>query len=247
MPAKSSFPPPSTSVQSILGTLKAQGRENTRAIYARHGLPADRVYGVSVADLKVIAKAIRGQQALALDLYATGIVDAMYLAGMVANGAQMTPQQLQNWAETAPGSMIAEYTVPWVAVEHPKARSIALQWIASKQEQVASAGWCTYAGLIATQPDAALDLSEIENLLVSIPSALEAAKNRVRYTMNGFVISVGAYVRPLLPAAKKTAKQIGEVSVQMGETACKVPLALEYIEKIETMGRIGKKKKTIRC
>src|ERR1700691_922805 len=98
-------------MQSILDTLKAKGRENTRAIYARHGLPADRVYGVSVADLKIIAKSIRGQQSLALDLYATGIVDAMYLAGMVASGAQMIPKQLQMWAESAPGSMIAEYTV----------------------------------------------------------------------------------------------------------------------------------------
>lgn len=232
---------------TILDTLQAKGRASTRAIYARHGLPADRVYGVSVADLKIIAKSIRGQQALALDLYATGIVDAMYLAGMVASGAQMTPKQLQTWAETAPGSMIAEYTVPWVAVEHPEARALALKWIASKQENVASAGWCTYAGLVATQPDAALDLPEIEKLLASIPAALGPAKNRVRYTMNGFVIAVGAYIQPLLPQAKKTAKQIGAVSVQMGETACQVPLATASIEKIEAAGRIGKKKKTIRC
>jgi hypothetical protein len=33
----------------------------------------------------------------------------------------------------------------------------------------------------------------------------------------------------------------------MGETACKVPDALAYIEKIESMGRIGKKRKTMRC
>lgn len=236
-----------STIQSILDTLKAKGRENTRAIYARHGLPADRVYGVSVADLKIIAKTIRGQQALALDLYATGIVDAMYLAGMVASGAQMTPKQLQNWADAAPGPMIAEYTVPWVAVEHPEGRSLALKWIASKHEQVASAGWCTYSGLLATQPDAALDLPDIKKLLASIPAAIGPAKNRVRYTMNGFVIAVGAYVQPLLSQAKKTAQQIGAVSVQMGETACQVPLATAYIEKIEAVGRIGRKKKTIRC
>ena len=234
-------------LQSILDTLKAKGRESTRTIYARHGLPADRVFGVSVADLKMIAKSIRGQQALALELYATGIVDAMYLAGMVASGAQMTPKQLQMWAETAPGSMIAEYTVPWVAVEHPDARILAMKWIASKHENVASAGWSTYSGLVATEPDAALDLTEIEKLLASIPAAIGQAKNRARYTMNGFVIAVGAYVQPLLRQAKKTARQIGAVEVQMGETACKVPLATEYIAKIEAAARIGKKKKTIRC
>ena len=32
-----------------------------------------------------------------------------------------------------------------------------------------------------------------------------------------------------------------------GDTACKVPLALEYIEKMEKAGRVGKKRKTTRC
>ena len=143
--------------------------------------------------------------------------------------------------------MIAEYTVPWVTVENPAARTLAHQWIASKQEQVACAGWCTWSGFVATQADAALDLAEIEELLASIPGDIQSAKNRVRYTMNGFVISVGGYVRPLLPKAKKIAKQLGAVSVDVGDTACKIPLATEYIAKMEDAGRVGKKKKTIRC
>jgi hypothetical protein len=65
--------------------------------------------------------------------------------------------------------------------------------------------------------------------------------------MNGFVIAVGCYVEPLLEKAKAAAKAIGKVEVDMGETACKVPLATEYIEKVERMGRVGKKRKTIKC
>jgi hypothetical protein len=65
--------------------------------------------------------------------------------------------------------------------------------------------------------------------------------------MNNFVISVGGYVAPLLDEAKAVARRIGKVSVDMGETDCKVPLATAYIEKIESMGRIGKKRKTMRC
>lgn len=65
--------------------------------------------------------------------------------------------------------------------------------------------------------------------------------------MNAFVIAAGVYVRPLSAQAKAAAKQIGEVSVDMGDTACQVPLATAYIEKCETSGRAGKKRKTIRC
>ena len=64
--------------------------------------------------------------------------------------------------------------------------------------------------------------------------------------MNAFVIAVGAHVKPLLQHAKQAAKAIGTVSVDMGDTACKVPLASAYIEKIETAGRVGKKRKTIK-
>jgi hypothetical protein len=65
--------------------------------------------------------------------------------------------------------------------------------------------------------------------------------------MNGFVIAVGTYVAPLLNQAKRAAKAIGTVAVNVGDTACKVPVASAAIEKIEAAGRLGKKRATIRC
>lgn len=234
--------------KSIMADLKKKGSEKTRSTYARHGMPPERTFGVSIADLKLIAKTIKGQQALACELYETGIMEAMYLAGMVADGSQMTRRQLEEWAEGAAGMpMISAYTVPWVTVENPHARDLAMQWIKSKKEHVASTGWCAYAGLIATKPDEALDLAEIEGLLGTVVKEIGSAPNRVRYTMNGFVIAVGAYVKPLLKQAKAAAQKIGAVSVDMGDTNCNVPLATAYIAKIEAAGRVGKKRKTIRC
>jgi 3-methyladenine DNA glycosylase AlkD len=235
-------------VANILADLKSKGKENTRKIYARHGMDPARVYGVSVAELKLVAKTIKKQQELALELYGTGIMDAMYLAGMVANGAQMTRDQLNAWAEGGVGlPMIAETTVPWVAVENAQGRELALQWIQSPKEQVATSGWNTLSGLVATRPDAALDLKEIESLLEQVVKGIATAPNRVRYTMNGFIIHVGQYVHPLLKQAKDTAHKVGVVYVNMGETACEVPLAAARIETAEAGGRVGQKKKTIRC
>lgn len=235
-------------LDSILADLQGKGSEQTRKTYARHGMDPARTLGVSIADLKPVAKTIKGQQALAYELYETGFMEPMYLAGMVASGARMEGDRLQHWAEGAAGmQMIAEYTVPWVTVEHADGRTLAMQWIASKEEHVASAGWCTYSGLVGTQPDAALDLGELETLLDRVVRGIGGAPDRVRYTMNGFVISVGAYVEPLRERAKAAAREMGAVSVEMGDTACKVPAALGYIEKIEAAGRAGRKRKTIRC
>jgi 3-methyladenine DNA glycosylase AlkD len=235
-------------VAAILADLKSKGKESTRKIYSRHGMDMDRVLGVSTADMKAIAKAIRGQQELALELYKTEIMEAMYLAGMVADGAKMTREQLNEWAEGAEGlQMISEYTVPWVTVENAHARALALKWIKSKKEHVSAAGWSTWCGLVAILPDEALDLGEIEGLMAEVVKGIGKAPNRVRYTMNTFVISVGGYVKPLLKQAKAVAKQLGAVNVDVGETACNVPVATAYIEKMIAAGKWGKKRKTMRC
>ncbi len=235
-------------VKSILAELKAHGSESTRRIYVRHGLPADRVFGVSVANLKIVAKRIKGDQKLAADLYDTGNVDAMYLAGIMADGSKMTNKQLDGWAKAADGlPLIAEYAVPWVAVESGQARELAAKWIQSGHESMASCGWCTYSGIVATAADEDLDLAEIKGLLQRIAKEIHGSPNRVRSTMNGFVIAVGTFVKPLSSQAKATAAKIGKVSIDTGETDCKVRLATASIEKAEAAGKAGKKRKTIRC
>ena len=96
-------------------------------------------------------------------------------------------------------------------------------------------------------PDEELDLAEIKTLLEKIEKEIDATSNRTRYTMNAFVIAVGAYVLPLNKQAKATARKLGKVEVDMHGTSCKVPLVTDYIEKIKKIGRAGKKRKTIKC
>ena len=205
----------------------------------------EHTFGTSVADIKSVAKSMKGQQQLA---YASGKMEAMYVASLVANGAQLTEKQLDQWAEGASSlRMIAEYNVPWVTVENPKARELALKWMKSNKELVACAGWSTYSGLVSVTPDDQLDLGEIERLLATVVKEISSAANRVRYTMNNFVICVGCYVKPLSKQAKAVAKHIGDISVDVGDTDCKIPLATAFIEKVESKGRLGQKKKTIRC
>ena len=237
-----------SSLATVMVTLQKKGSEKMRAMYARHRMKTRNVFGVSMADLKVIAKTIKGEQALALELYATGNLDAMYLAGMVADGSKMTKKELSDWAEGAAGlQMISEYTVAWVTVENAEWKELALAWMKSKNEHVAASGWCTYSGILATKPDAELDLAEIEGLVGTAVKQIHGAQNRVKLTMNAFVIAVGTYVKPLLKKAKAAAKEIGEVKADMGDTACEIRSASEYIAKIEKMGRVGKKRKTMRC
>ncbi len=229
-----------------MAALEKLGNAQTKNTWLRHG-GTEPLFGVRIGDMKGILKKIRGRQDLALELYATGNLDAMYLAGLVADGAQMSKKDLQAWVKAARSPMVAEYTVPWVAAESPHGRELALQWMDSKQERVAAAGWNTYSGIVSLLPDAVLDTKEIEALLKRVEKEIGKAKNRVRYCMNGFVVAVGSAVKPLLAKAKASAKAIGTVEVDMGDTSCKVPAAGDVIAKLEAMGRVGKKRKTMKC
>jgi len=233
-------------ISEVMEALKSKGSASTCRIMARHGVTRP-MFGVKIGDLKIIAKQIKGDQKLALALFDTGIFDAMYLAGLVASGSEMSKKQLDDWAKTANCESISAYTIPWVTAESPHARELALKWMKAKSPGVASSGWSTYAGIVALTPDVDLNLDEIRKLLAQVVDSIHKAPNKVRYAMNGFVISVGTYVKPLLKEAKAAAKAIGKVEVDMGDTSCKVPLATDCIKKVESMGRVGKKRKTMKC
>ena len=233
-------------VAEVLQELESLGSEQTIKTFRRHGADGP-MFGVKVGDLKQVQKKIKGNQALALELWDTGNSDAMYLAALVADGSQMTPKQLDAWAKSAWWPMLSEYSVPGVASEHPQVFAIAKKWIASKRLQIQTSGWNAYSSAISVRADADLDLAEIDGLLQTIEHGIHQADNRVKYVMNGFVIAVGSYVKPLLGKAKATAKRIGVVDVNQGDTACKVPLATEYIAKVEQANRVGQKRKTAKC
>jgi hypothetical protein len=124
---------------------------------------------------------------------------------------------------------------------------LALEWIESKSEQIASIGWSTLASLVSVKADDDLDLPGLKKLLARAAKEIHKAPNDVKYAMNGFVIAVGSCVAPLSELALETAEKIGEVTVDHGDTECKTPFAPAYIRKVEKMGRIGKKKKTAKC
>ncbi len=232
----------------VMSALEKLGSAQTKKTYLRHGCP-EPFFGVKIAEMKALIKKLKIQNdtALAKELYQTGNSDAMYLAGMICDGRQLTRRDLDNWANTATWHMISAYTVPWVAVDHPEGWNAALQWIETRDEKLSVAGWSTLGGMVAVDGDRALDLKEVEKLLDRVVKTIHQAPNHTRYAMNDFVIAVGSHVKPLAAKARAAAAKIGEVKVDTGDTACKVTSASESIRKVIASGRHGAKRKTIKC
>lgn len=232
--------------KEILNQLEAFGNEQTKKVLMKHGAK-EPFFGVKVADLKTIVKKVKKNHELSLELYETGNSDAMYLAGLIADEKQITEDTMQKWAEQAYWYMLSEYTVAWVAAESKYGWKLAMKWIEAPQENVASAGWATLSNLVMIKQDEELNIHRLSQLLERVEGNIHNSQNRVRYTMNGFVIAVGASVKDLTEKAMFIGQNIGKINVDMGGTSCKVPLAKDYIQKIIDMGRVGKKKKKARC
>jgi 3-methyladenine DNA glycosylase AlkD len=232
--------------KEILDELKPLGRESYKKTIFNHGV-REPCYGVSVADLKKFEKRFKKNYQLALDLYGTGVYDAMYLAGLIADDAKMTKDDLRRWAEGAYCRPLAGATVAWVAAGGKHGWELALEWIDSKKELVAATGWATLGSLVSIKPDAELDLPTLKKLVLRVEKTIHQAPDQARNQMNGFVIAVGCYVTPLSDFAIQTGQKIGPATADLGNNACQIPFIPDYIRKVQTRGSIGKKRKSAKC
>lgn len=232
--------------EQVMTELEAMGSENTKRIFAKHGAK-EPFFGVKVGDMKTIVKKVKKNHDLALQLYASGNSDAMYLATLIAEPQRFTKEILQTWVENATWYMVSEFTVAWAAAESPFGWELGNEWITSNNDAIASAGWATLSNWLALKNDNDLDFMVLQNYLDFIQQNIHTQQNRTKYTMNGFVIAVGSFVVDLHRRAKEVAQHIGKVNVEMNGTACQVPDATSYLQKMMIAEKIGKKKKTVIC
>lgn len=238
--------PPQPTASALMGELQKLGKPSHRNTFIRHGAPPDAVFGVPIGELKKIQRRIKKDHQLALDLFATGNSDAMYLAGLIADEGRMTRTDLNRWAREATWGMIS-MAVAGVAADSPHALPLGLKWIRSPREKIAATGWATLSGYVGVTADDEIDVPAIAALLRQVAGDIHGERNEVKDCMNQFVIAVGCFVAPLKREALAAARAIGKVDVDVGDTHCKIPDAEQYIEKVAAMGRTGRKRKSARC
>jgi 3-methyladenine DNA glycosylase AlkD len=215
-------------LDEVISQLEAMGTEQNRKIYRRHGA-GENQFGVSIANIRALAKTINRDQILADRLWRTGNQDARTLATLIADPKAMAADELETWAAGLDYYMVADMFSANVAGNHPAAGKKAEEWTASEQEYVAQAGW-DLVGIIAIK-DKSLPDEYFEAWLTKIERGIHAAQNRARHAMNGAVIAIGLRNELLRVKAEAVAARIGKVEVDHGETGCVTPDAVSYIEK----------------
>lgn len=216
-------------LDEALAALEAAGTEQNRKIYRRHGF-AEPMFGVSYAALGKLKRQIKRDQALAAGLWATGNHDAQVLATMVADPAAFDAAGIRHWASSAADYSLEDALAKDIVIRTPHARELAEEWVASSDDLLKRAGWATI-GSLATFGDPAIPDAWFEQFLGAVERNIHTAPNRVKEAMNNALIAIGARNHSLRRPAMEAASRIGKVSVDHGETNCKTPDAVSYIEK----------------
>jgi 3-methyladenine DNA glycosylase AlkD len=103
MPAKRKNPPAEpalvTQVDAALAWLQQKSTPQDRDNLVRFGINADPAFGVSMANIQILAKSLGKSHELAEALWATGWYEARMLTSFVDEPARVTPEQMDRWTE----------------------------------------------------------------------------------------------------------------------------------------------------
>jgi 3-methyladenine DNA glycosylase AlkD len=193
-------------VAKILAELRAMGSEKNRAGMARYGIKVQDAFGVSVYELRKIAKRLGTDHGLALALWATGNHEARLLACFVDDPALVSDRQVEAWARDFDSWDICDQATTSLFDQTRHAWSKAVTWATRDQEWVKRAGFALMAGL-AVHDKAAGNCAFLK-LLPLIERGAADPRNFVKKAVNWALRNIGKRNRALNAAAIACAETI---------------------------------------
>lgn len=232
--------------ETVMQELEALGKERMKKMYVANGAH-EPVFGVATGAMKPIVKQIKKDQQLAEKLYATGNYDAMYFAGIIADPKIMTAADFERWIDGAYFYMLSDYVVAVTLSESDIAQEVADKWIDSGEELKMSAGWSCYCWLLGSRKDQEFSESKISSMLDRVKHTIHDSPERTKSAMNNFLYTVGISYRPLTEKAVEVSKEVGVIEMKRDNKKSSFLNAHESIQKDLDKGRIGFKRRYVRC
>lgn len=232
--------------EAVMQELESLGKERLKKIYISNGAH-EPLFGVATGAMKPISKKIKINQQLAEELYATGNYDAMYFAGIIADPNNMTELDFDRWMDDAYFYMLSDYVVAVTLSESKIAQYVADKWIASGDELRMSAGWSCYCWLLGNRQDEEFSKSKISTMLDVVKNDIHNSPERTKFAMNNFLYTVGISYMPLHEKALETANEVGIVEVKRNKKNTSFLDASKSIQKEMERGKLGFKRKYVRC
>lgn len=188
-------------LEESLSRLEALGNEKVRKQHRKRGA-GDNMYGVKMGDIRKLAKEVRGNHQLALDLWVTKNIDARLLAILIMDSKALSAEDMDRMVRSVTFANVADWLNSYVVKQHPQRETLRKEWMVSSDPMAARAGWNLTAIRVAKEPDG-LDL---EQLLDRLEEEMGKASPEVQWTMNITLANIGIY----FPEHRERAIGIGE-------------------------------------
>lgn len=167
----------------VMNQLEAWADPKMRAVNLKHGANENHL-GVNLSKLRGLAKEIKSDHALGLELWATGQDEARCLATLILKPKQLSVDELDQMAKEITFVKIADWFVVNILKNSPHAAALRESWMLSEQELVARMGWSMANDWIKKHPE------DAERYLDLIELNMKSAPFHQQETMNFCLIEI---------------------------------------------------------
>lgn len=188
-------------LKEALKQLEALGSDKVRAQNCNHGAGKNQ-YGVKLGDIRVLAKTIKTDHALALELWNTGSIDAQLLATLVIKPKSLSADDMDRLVRSVTFVQVADWLNAYVLKLHADKETLRQRWMTDPHPMAARAAWSLTASRVVNDPKGL----ELPALLDRIQAEMGTAASEVKWTMNSCLAEIGIH----FPAHRKRALAIGE-------------------------------------
>ena len=188
-------------VKEALKELKALGDEKVRKLNAKSGA-GENQFGVSLGDIRKLAKKIKTNHELALALWNTGNADAQFLSTLLIQPKKLSAKELDQMVRSISFVRVADWLISYVVRQHPEKEALRQKWMTDDDRWAARAGWDLTSERVGKSPDGL----DVPALLDRLESEMGTARPEPQWTMNNTLATIGIH----FPKHRKRALAIGE-------------------------------------
>lgn len=175
-----------TTLKDILEQLQSLTDEKTRSHNIRNGV-GENQYGVKLGDLRKVAKRIKSDHNLAMELWKTENFDARMLALLIIKPNELTSKELDQMVRSVNYERVADWLNSYVVKLHKENEVLRQKWMADNNPMAARAGWNLTTQRVAKNPE----ILDIPALLDRIENEMGSVAPETQWTMNFCLAAIG--------------------------------------------------------
>lgn len=216
-------------LKETLAQLESLGDEKMQVYNAKNGA-GENQFGVKLGDIRKLARKIKTNHTLALELWESGNSDAQHLATLLFETKKLSIEDIDRMVRSVAYSRVADWFIDYVVKQFPEKDLLRQAWMTDSDRWAARAGWSLTAECVAKRPESL----HLPILLDRLEKEMADAHADVQWTMNATLANIGIHSPKLRKRAIAIGEKLGvyrDYPVSKGCTSPFAPIWIDYMVK----------------